>query len=297
MPTKILVIDDEPNNRKFIAASLEDLDVDIIEASDGLEGWEILEKSYEGIDLILLDKMMPRMNGIELIKKLNGHSEMSKIPVIMQTAAGTSAEVKEGIDLGVYHYLIKPYNDEILISLVKSALLTKKEKSDLFHKLHEFEHMLELIEDCKFSFKSLSDAQRISTMIASFYPNPEDVVVGISELLINAVEHGNLNITYDEKTKLLANNAWHSEIENRLEKAEYKNKAVKAIYSRTADKICLTIEDEGNGFDWRKRLDLDSNALTQSHGRGIPMCKHLFFDDLEFNEKGNKVTATVYLKK
>ena len=101
MRPKILVVDDEPRNLRFIKACLKHINVDLIEAHDGIQGWEILEKSYKEIDLVLLDRMMPNMNGMEVMAKIKEHPEISRIPVIMQTALGTKEEITEGVLSGI----------------------------------------------------------------------------------------------------------------------------------------------------------------------------------------------------
>ena len=214
----------------------------------------------------------------------------------MQTAAGTKEEITEGVKAGVYYYLLKPYDDEILISLVTAALRNQEVGTALRQGLSNYEHMLHLMENCQLSFQALSDVQRLSPLLATFYPDPGRVVMGIMELLTNAVEHGNLDITFDEKSELLRNDSWTNEVEKRLVLSEYKDKRVRVSYMKTDSEIILNIEDEGNGFDWGKYFEISPDLFSQPNGRGLFMCKNQFFDALEFIGKGNEVRATTYLK-
>jgi len=125
--------------------------------------------------------------------------------------------------------------------------------------------------------------------------NPERTVSGYSELLINAVEHGNLGITYAEKSKLLAEGKWADEVEHRLHSAANADKRVEVVLDKVADSLKVTISDQGQGFDWKKYMQFDPDRAFDLHGRGIAMTKVLSFDQLEYLGKGNSVVATVQL--
>jgi PAS domain S-box-containing protein len=118
---KILAVDDEPLNLDIMTRYLEKEDFDVITAGDGDEALEKL-KAHPDVDVILLDRMMPRMDGMEVLAQIKKTPELKDIPVIMQTAATSSTEAFEGSAAGVYYYLTKPYEEFVLIALVKSAL-------------------------------------------------------------------------------------------------------------------------------------------------------------------------------
>lgn len=122
MKPKILIVDDEPDCLFLLRDFLSDIEVEVIEACNGVEAWDILQKSYTEIDLVLLDRMMPELDGMGVMAKVTAHPEVSKIPIIMQTAAASPVQMQSGIDAGVYCYLLKPYDDEKLIALVTKAL-------------------------------------------------------------------------------------------------------------------------------------------------------------------------------
>ena len=121
MSQKILVIDDDDMNRKVLEDMLEDEDYNVVMAEDGLEGLEVL-KANPDTDVILLDRMMPRMTGMEFMTQFRRNEEWVNIPVIMQTAANQPKDVMEGNQSGIYYYLTKPYEQETVISLIKAAI-------------------------------------------------------------------------------------------------------------------------------------------------------------------------------
>ena len=118
---KILVVDDEALNVEIVYECLED-DYDLSSAENGLVAWEMLQQEPQKFDLILLDRMMPVMNGIELLEKMKQSDECLHIPVILQSAKGSPKHIEEGMQAGAQFYLIKPFEEEALTSLVSRAL-------------------------------------------------------------------------------------------------------------------------------------------------------------------------------
>lgn len=143
-----------------------------------------------------------------------------------------------------------------------------------------------------FRFRSLTDVDSISKIIASFYPAASSVIVGIRELMLNAVEHGNLGITYEEKTALIRTSCWEQEIEQRLRQPAHIGKEARALIERGQNALILTIEDEGVGFDWTRYLEIDPGRVRDPHGRGIALAQAADFDSLTYKAPGNKVVCT-----
>ena len=108
----------------------------------------------------------------------------------------------------------------------------------------------------KFTFKSLSDARNLASLLATACPEPDSVMLGLTELMINAVEHGNLGITYKDKSALNVEGEWENEVARRLELPLYKDKNVTIEFSRNDNKITFLIVDQGNGFDWNKYMEM-----------------------------------------
>ena len=136
--------------------------------------------------------------------------------------------------------------------------------------------------------------KHLSSMLASVFPNPTQTVLGISELLINAIEHGNLGVSYEEKTTLLNEDRWTEEIERRMLLDKYKNRYVRVSLTRSHQELTLWIRDEGSGFDWREYLEISPDRATHNHGRGIAMSKSLSFDTLQYIGRGNEVICKVF---
>lgn len=291
----ILAVDDEPNNLRALKLDLEDNGYHVLSAKDGVEAWEILQMHKEKISTILLDRMMPNMNGMEFIAKMKTDKTVSSIPVIMQTAAAEKEQVIEGIKAGAYYYLTKPYDKDVMLSIVFAAVRDYSHNSQLREDVKKFSRKLYLVREARFEAKTLDDVQYLSTFLSQFYPAPENVVLGISELLTNAVEHGNLGITYDEKSDLNSKGVWAAEVERRLAMPEHAAKLVYVNYIRDHDHINLTIKDQGAGFNWIEYMEISPERATHNHGRGIALSKMMSFDHLEYLGDGNEVLCRVKL--
>ncbi|AZZ90736.1 response regulator [Hahella sp. KA22] len=293
MHEQILAIDDDERNLRLIRAYLADTGYELITAADGVEGWSTLERHLFKVDLILLDRMMPKMDGLAFLQLLKEHPRAKEIPVIMQTAAAESGQIREGIDAGAYYYLTKPYEEEVLISIIKAALEFGKESHKLMTELGKNESLRHMARQLTLSFATVEEAEQASILLADLFPFPPKVVTGLAELLVNAVEHGNLGISYDEKTDLNLRGEWMNEVQRRQKLPENQNKRVQVEFTRTDDAITVAITDQGPGFNWREYLQISVERATDNHGRGIAMANLLSFDDLTYEGDGNRVICKV----
>ena len=119
---KVLSVDDSAMVRKIIRGAVEVLDGNLLEASDGIEALEILEKEYKSIDLILLDWNMPRLNGMEVLKRLKADKRFRAIPVMMVTTESERQNIVKAIQQGAIHYLVKPFTIEELVKRIMESL-------------------------------------------------------------------------------------------------------------------------------------------------------------------------------
>ena len=121
---KILVVDDDTFNLDILTEHLSLAGYDVIQAEDGDMALKMVH-NHPDIAAIVLDRMMPRIDGMEVLKIIKGNSRLHTIPVIMQTAMATPNQKLDGMRAGAYGYLTKPYEDDELVSIVKSALEVK----------------------------------------------------------------------------------------------------------------------------------------------------------------------------
>ncbi|NBO17901.1 MAG: response regulator, partial [Proteobacteria bacterium] len=124
MTAQILVVDDVPANIKLLEAKLTSEYYDVISAKDGFEA--IAKTKEAKPDLILLDVMMPGMDGFEACKKIKEDAEISHIPVVMVTALSEKSDRLKGLEAGADDFLTKPINDIALFARVKSLIRIKQ---------------------------------------------------------------------------------------------------------------------------------------------------------------------------
>jgi CheY-like chemotaxis protein/anti-sigma regulatory factor (Ser/Thr protein kinase) len=293
MSARLLIVDDEPLNLEILSEYFDGLNYHLTTASSGEAAWGILQEDHS-FDLILLDRMMPGLDGVELLKRIKAAPRLASIPVIMQTAASAPEQVREGLMAGALYYLTKPYEQASLIAIVRAALADTRSRRDLQQRLQDHVSALRLMQDAHFSFATLEEASRLALFLAHACPAPESAVLGLSELMINAVEHGNLGISYGEKSRLKRSDQWEQEVERRLALPENRQKLVEVNFSRNKGLIRIRIRDQGNGFDWRPYLDFDPQRVFDPNGRGIAMARLTCFDSLDYLDNGNTVVATLH---
>ena len=117
--TTILIVDDEIRMRKLIKDFLTKNDYKTVEAGDGEEAIEVFEENKNQISLILLDVMMPKLDGWSVLRKIRTES---KAPVIMLTARGEEQDELFGFELGVDEYISKPFSPKILVARIEAIL-------------------------------------------------------------------------------------------------------------------------------------------------------------------------------
>ena len=115
----ILVVDDEQRMRKLIKDFLAAKGYSILEAEDGEKGLEVYEENKNKISLILLDVMMPKLDGWSVLRQIR---QDSKVPIIMLTARGEEQDELFGFELGVDEYISKPFSPKILVARVEAIL-------------------------------------------------------------------------------------------------------------------------------------------------------------------------------
>ena len=115
----VLVVDDESRMRKLIRDFLSQKQYKILEAGDGEEALKVFEENQNSINLILLDVMMPKLDGWSVLRQIR---QTSKVPIVMLTARGEEQDELFGFELGVDEYISKPFSPKILVARVEAIL-------------------------------------------------------------------------------------------------------------------------------------------------------------------------------
>ena len=295
MANSILIVDDEADNVELLEEYLQSSDYLTLSAFSGEEALQILNQRADEIDAIFLDRMMPGMDGMEVLKNIKNDDKLSGIPVIFQTAKADPQSTLDGLKAGAYYYLSKPYDREQALAILDNA-------TSLRQRLYRTEvHARSLIETIKlmrqgeFEFRTIAEAISVAKLLALTCPNSDTVSIGLSELLINAVEHGNLGLNFTDKSNALDNQNWEELVEKRLQHPEHRHKRAKVQFDLQTDKIVFVIRDEGSGFNYNDFNEFKPERLMDSHGRGIMMARATSFSSVEYQGCGNEVIAVMQL--
>lgn len=143
------------------------------------------------------------------------------------------------------------------------------------------------------SIRTLADAREAAHRAAALCPHAGWLEAALLELLVNAVEHGNLAVGHADKLRLRAAGRWEAEIERRLQLPVYADRRARITVTREPAAWCFEIADEGQGFDWRPWLELDDERAAAPCGRGIALARRLALADLTYLGAGNRVRGRV----
>jgi len=264
MSYKILVVDDDP----FVSSLLENLlfceNYDVVMAISGEEALEIVYREH--IDLIVLDIMMPGINGFEVCRTLKTQRKYNLIPIIMLTALKGDTDRLEGFRTGADDYIIKPFDNDDLCATIKLHLEeTRTHKS------------MGLLESINFTIDShYTYLKELNEFISQLFLRTNlteeeigDIKIAFLEMGMNAIEHGN-KLQIDRKVHIK--------------------------YSLYRDRLTISFKDEGEGFDQNHVPDpTEGDNIFSLRGRGIHLVKNLM-DKLEYAGKGNEVLMIKYFK-
>ena len=128
----VLIVDDESRMRKLIKDFLEKNEFKILEAVDGEEALNVFKENENKINLILLDVMMPKLDGWSVLRQIR---QTSNVPIIMLTARGEEQDELFGFELGVDEYISKPFSPKILVARVEALLKRTVKKLDYVYEI------------------------------------------------------------------------------------------------------------------------------------------------------------------
>ena len=152
-------------------------------------------------------------------------------------------------------------------------------------------HFITIVEH---EFRELTEASTLAAKLSSYTPNRSMTSVGLSEIFLNAIEHGNLGLAYSTKTLFASEKKWFEEINKRILDPENQDKYVRVTTEETPHYIKFTVIDKGAGFDFEQYENVKTVPLNNRNGRGILISKEAVFDKLIYFYPGNKVECIIY---
>jgi len=286
----ILAADRDGGQLLLLETILREQGYSVLTAGDGLTARSLIDLRSGGLCAVVISWDLAGLSGVELVRWVKGQRNTQNLPVVMQTSRDAPEHIREGIEAGAFYYLTKPYDQQVLQSIVKAAVTDYRFREGLATKMRECENPFRLMQEGIFRFRTLTEAERMAIWIANASPSPDDAMQ-ICEILINAVEHGNLGITYEEKTDFVDDGSWRAEIERRLALPENTDKIVDVEVRKSAGRMVVEIEDRGEGFNFRRYLSMDESRVFHNHGRGIAIANATL--GLEYLGTGSRVRVTI----
>lgn len=290
--SRVLIVEDEEIIAALIERTMSGHGYAVISVGDAASAWAALSGASD-FDAVLLDRGLPDMDGLDLLRKIKGDARFRHLPVVVETGLDDEDSIREGLAAGAYYYLTKPLHPESLLAVIAAAIAQRREFTEMELAIHEAGRPLRYLESGCFSFRTLKEARELAQGLAQICPDPGRSGLGLQELLINAVEHGNLGISYADKTQLMIEDRWLEEVRRREDDPAYASRQVKVSMVRSSGLLSFTIKDEGEGFSWRDYLELSPERAFDPHGRGIALARMSSFDSMEYQGNGNTVTVSI----
>jgi DNA-binding response OmpR family regulator len=284
-----LLVDSGETEVTVLEAALEDQGYQLATVESGGEAKSILSASDKDVRLLLVDWQTadaPRTVLLEWLKD----QDLPSVETILLGENFRADDVRLGLDAGAYFFLNKPFDGTQLPAIVRAAVETAELRRNLARKVEESGETLRMLNRGRFHFRRPRQAELLAVQLGSASRDPQ-IGVAILELFLNAIEHGNLEIDYDEKGRLMERKELRSEIQKRLDTPAFRDRTVLVEVEQTDNGMDLVITDEGAGFDHERYQQLDKSRIFDSHGRGILMARAAV--EVRYLGVGNQVRVKV----
>jgi YesN/AraC family two-component response regulator len=287
MKSSILVIDDDPRICKLIKSYIiKQFQHNVCTASDGQIGLDMINDT--DFNLVISDIRMPRLDGIRLLEKVKAKDPY--LPVILMTGQSDFDSLFAAMKHGANNYLIKPFELEVMGEAVTRALDFYAVAKNGSSKSEEAKKFI-VRKEVDIEFKSeINLISAVSNYGMDVYKNctqdvkgAQDVYVALQEILMNSLEHGNLELGSEK------DESYYEEQKNRLLDPLYSQRSITFKIKYESDHVEFYVKDQGKGFNYRQIENcLDPMNLFKTSGRGIFLAT-CFMDELEYLDSGNHV--------
>jgi CheY-like chemotaxis protein len=286
--TRILVVDDHRSQTEEFGDLLRNAGCEVTHAGNGREAMDLLRLDLP--DIVLTDLDMPVMDGLELVQAIR--RDYPALPVILMTVMGSEDVAARALHQGAASYVRKR-------SLTREVVRTVGSVLTVVRALPQQERGLDCLTDGQLGFALDNDPARAPPLlgyleeVASLlhpHDRTERIRVGIAlnEALLNAILHGNLELSSDLRQE--DEEVFRDLGEERRRQTPYRDRRVHVRARLSRSEAVYVVENEGPGFDPATVPDLtDSANLERIGGRGLMLIR-TFMDEVDYNEKGNRIT-------
>lgn len=293
---KVLIVEDDFISRNYLSSLMKFSGYQCLTAKNAAEGLDLYLECKP--DAIVCSMVMPGISGLEFLREIRTNDRRTIIIMIANRSSERLAI--DALRLGANDYIKKPVQDSDILPAIKRAgsrIVLDDEPEQPYGMVDSGKIVMK--------FKTEFDAprlivERLMKEIKPQYFEPDSLInieLGLMELVTNAIEHGNLNITYQEKLEVTKDNSLVDLYHKRLQDNMLAARKVTVEFAFSQQKCEWTITDEGNGFDPSSIPDpIAKENIENLSGRGIFISKFAF-DNVEYLGKGNCVHVTKMCQK
>lgn len=213
---------------------------------------------------------------------------LERVPIICVLGDGRRDDLRACERASAFACLREPVSAQALASAINLGLMGGSTRASLAPP----QDSSSLVREMELRLCSPKQVEAVVSALSALCPEPMRQGLGLAELVMNAIEHGNLEISGAHKAQLLLRGGFEEEVARRLRDPRFAGREARVRLTRYPDHVELVVEDAGPGFDWRNQLEkvIDFEAPC---GRGLRLAQQLAFDSLEYLGRGNVAIARV----
>ncbi|MBF0546343.1 MAG: response regulator [Candidatus Riflebacteria bacterium] len=286
---RVLIVENDEISRMLLSSMVREIGHECKTATNGADGFKVFQ-SFKP-DLIFTEISLPGVDGLAMLEQIRRESQ--KAIVVILTGQNSPEVILKVLPLHANDFLLKPITPNgfrFYLQKMEDVIANRSEEEEIIGMILHRELTLK-IGNLPMLVGKVADLLVRETESLLPAENRWGIRLGLVEIILNAIEHGNLGLSFDEKTKAQEGEPekWARLISQRSGIEPYNTRHVLIQFRLENDWCEWMISDEGEGFDWTKVPDptAPENFLC-SHGRGILLTK-ISFDEVKFIGKGNQV--------
>lgn len=289
----LLVVADNADTQTVILEHARAQGHSVISASTPALGLSTFDMTQP--DIVITDLFFPEQDGIMLVKQI--HERRPSCPVLLLTDAGRTESTMAGLRAGALDYVEQPIHQDAFAQVLNRAIHSLPASVDDAPGVERLEYVLVMGPDPGFVESTVTWLIQ-GTAMGLMEARQLHLRAALQELVMNAVEHGCLELRYHDKIEAMAKDQYDDLIRQRRQETRFRDRRVtiRAIYDKQRRVLTYRIADEGKGFNWKTRVASRNDVCPSgdASGRGIFLAQS-FFPDISYNDRGNEVMLTVPL--
>jgi len=289
----LLVVADNADTQTVILEHARAQGHSVISASTPALGLSTFDMTQP--DIVITDLFLPEQDGIVLVKQI--HERRPSCPVLLLTDAGRVESTMAGLRAGALDYVEQPIHQDAFAQVLNRAIHSLPVSVDDAPGVERLEYVLVMGPDPGYVESTVTWLIQ-GTAMGLMEARQLHLRAALQELVMNAVEHGCLELRYHDKIEAMAQDQYDDLIRQRRQESRFRDRRVtiRAIYDKRQQALTYRIADEGKGFNWKTRVASCNDVCPtgDASGRGIFLAQS-FFPNIAYNDKGNEVILTVPL--